>query len=163
MKILTDLKSEWSSNRPAVILFVLLVLALIFAAMFFMAFSRDEDQLSLYGLNTPSAERDFLEANNNLECPSAYATPEERGKALVIFNDSLEWMNPSQSLDQLIEARIDFYIQHGCADELEKYGYDGTSTIDAAEITLRQPSNLLQMCAKRSLLSIAIAGNTGRR
>lgn len=61
------------------------------------------------------------------QCPSAYATEQERQQAFVSFLNSLP---TSTTPESFVEDRIDFYIAHNCIEELQKYGYDGVRQID---------------------------------
>ena len=66
-----------------------------------------------------------------LQCPSQFKSNDERTAAIYFFTHRLASIHPNPDLDTILTARVDFYIGYGCTDELEKYGYDGTSTIDA--------------------------------
>lgn len=71
--------------------------------------------------------------NTPFQCPADLPTSNARYNSLVDFNNRLDALNPNANLNDFIAARIDFYIGYGCISELEKYGYDGTSPIDATE------------------------------
>jgi hypothetical protein len=113
---LPEIKSQ---KLKAIILFLVFVLliSLLYNVAYYFAYKHAEELSTL----------------NYYQCPSALKTDEERNTAITDFNNRLLEMNPKATLDDFIEARINFYIGYNCTDMLEKYGYDGTSTIDATE------------------------------
>lgn len=56
-----------------------------------------------------------------MKCPHEYKTLQEKVAAFEKFTNDFYDKNPDASIDEMLDARRIFYIQHDCKEELELY------------------------------------------